>query len=182
MKERVLLEGADFELVIRRLCCELIENHGDFSNSAILGLQPRGIYLSGRIVKFLEEHYNIHVPHGQLDVTFHRDDFRRKESPLIPNSTKLNFTLEGKKVILIDDVLYTGRTIRSGMDAMLTFGRPEKVELLVLIDRRYSRHLPIQPDYTGLSVDTISRQRVEVHWEDSEGKDNVVLFTPQNDG
>jgi len=113
-----------------------------------------------------------------LDATFHRDDFRRKEVPLIPNKTDINFEIEGKKVILIDDVLYTGRTIRSGMDAMLAFGRPSRMELLVLIDRRYSRHLPIQPDYKGMSVDTIARQRVSVHWKEIEGKDKVLLYTP----
>lgn len=177
MKERLILESDQFNLVIKRLCCELIENHDDFSASAILGLQPRGIYLARRILKFLKEHYNLDIKSGVIDATFYRDDFRRKETPLIPSSTKLDFILEGKKVILIDDVLYTGRTIRAGMDAMLAFGRPAKVELLVLIDRQYSRHLPIQPDYTGMKVDTIEEQRVNVQWEETDGKDKVVLFT-----
>ena len=180
MKEREILEGAQFNLVIRRLCCELIENHDDFSNSVILGLQPRGIYLAKRIVEILDQHFNRKVTLGNLDATFHRDDFRRKESPLIPSKMDINFIIEGKKVILIDDVLYTGRSIRSGMDAMLAFGRPSKVELLVLIDRRYSRHLPIQPDYTGLSVDTIAQQRVEARWKEAEGEDKIILFTPED--
>ena len=178
MIERNILEKAQFNLVIKRLCCELIENHNDFSDSVILGLQPRGTYLAKRIVDFLKEQYNIAVKYGTLDATFHRDDFRRKEVPLIPNKTDISFEIEGKKVILIDDVLYTGRTIRSGMDAMLAFGRPSRMELLVLIDRRYSRHLPIQPDYKGLSVDTIAQQRVSVHWKEIEGKDKVLLYTP----
>ena len=179
MKERKILEGKQFNLVIRRLCCELIENHNDFSDSVILGLQPRGIFLAQRIVDFLSEHFGISVIHGNLDATFHRDDFRRKDSPLIPNKMDIDFIIEGKKVVLIDDVLYTGRTIRSGMDAMLAFGRPSRVELLVLIDRRYSRHLPIQPDYTGMSVDTIARQRVSARWKEAEGEDVVILFTPE---
>ena len=177
MKERIILQNDQFNLVIKRLCCELIENHNDFSNSALLGLQPRGIYLANRIHQFLTDHYGLNVKKGNIDATFYRDDFRRKESPLIPNPTKLDFFVEGRKVILIDDVLYTGRTIRAGMDAMLAFGRPAKVELLVLIDRQYSRHLPIQPDYTGMKVDTIEEQRVNVNWEEIDGKDRVVLFT-----
>lgn len=177
MKERAILESEQFNLVIKRLCCELIENHNDFSASALLGLQPRGIYLASKIHKFLTSHYNLNVQKGILDATFYRDDFRRKESPLIPSSTRLDFILEGKKVILIDDVLYTGRTIRSGMDAMLAYGRPAKVELLVLIDRQYSRHLPIQPDYIGLKVDTIEGQRVTVKWEETDGRDQVLLHT-----
>jgi len=176
-KERVILESDQFNLVIKRLCCELIENHDNFSSSVIIGLQPRGIYLAKRIHEFLYEHYQLDVKKGSLDATFFRDDFRRKESPLIPNSTKLEFTLEGKNVILIDDVLYTGRTIRSGMDAMLAFGRPEKVELLVLIDRQFGRHVPIQADYTGLKVDTIEEQRVNVQWQELDGNDKVILFT-----
>ena len=177
MKERIILGQDQFNLVIKRLCCELIENHNDFASSAILGLQPRGIYLASRIHQCLLEDHGIDVKKGSLDATFFRDDFRRKDTPLIPSSTKLDFILEGKRVILIDDVLFTGRTIRSGMDAMLAFGRPKKVELLVLIDRLYSRDLPIQPDYTGLTVDTIEHQRVKVQWKESDKKDQVVLFT-----
>ena len=177
MKERAILESDQFNLVIKRLCCELIENHDDFSSTVILGLQPRGIFLANRIHEFLTEHYHIDVKKGNIDATFFRDDFRRQEIPLIPSSTNLDFAIEGKNVILIDDVLYTGRTIRSGMDAMLAFGRPAKVELLVLIDRQYSRHVPIQPDYTGMRVDTIEEQRVNVQWKESEGKDKVLLFT-----
>ena len=179
MNKRVILQSAQFNLVIKRLCCELVENHGDFSSSVILGLQPRGTYLAKRIVDFLTTHYKVKIQYGNLDATFHRDDFRRQESPLIPSSTSIDFIIEAKKVVLIDDVLYTGRTIRSGIDAMMTFGRPSKVELLTLIDRRYSRHLPIQPDYTGLSVDIIAQERVEVHWNEIEGKDKVILYTPE---
>jgi len=177
MKERVILESDQFNLVIKRLCCELIENHNDFLSTVIIGLQPRGIFLANRIHQILTEHYKLDVKNGTIDATFFRDDFRRNENPLIPNSTKLDFALEGKRVILIDDVLYTGRTIRAGMDAMLAFGRPAKVELLVLIDRQFGRHVPIQPDYTGLKVDTIEEQRVNVQWQESDGKDKVILFT-----
>lgn len=178
MKPRIILNTQHFALTVNRLCYQLIENHNDFSDSAIIGLQPRGIYLAGRIhnqlLKILGKK---DILCGNLDVTFYRDDFRRRENLLIPKSTQLDFIIEGKKVILIDDVLYTGRTIRAGLDAMLSFGRPKSVELLVLIDRRYSRHLPIQPDYVGKRVDAIASEKVKVDWKETEGEDKVWLLT-----
>jgi pyrimidine operon attenuation protein/uracil phosphoribosyltransferase len=117
---------------------------------------------------------------GNLDITFYRDDFRRREKPIIPSITNIDFSIENKRVILVDDVLYTGRTIRSGLDALLTFGRPSKVELLVLIDRRFSRDLPLQPDYVGKTVDTLISERVSVEWKETEGEDKVVLFTKES--
>lgn len=178
MQNLTLLDGQKFQITIQRLCHQLIENHNDFSNSVILGIQPRGIFLSNRIASELR---NI-LPHadilnGDLDITFFRDDFRRREGPLVPNSTKIDFIIEGKKVILIDDVLWTGRTIRSAMDAMLAFGRPEKVELLVLVDRRFSRHLPIEPDYIGIQVDSINSQKVLVTWKEADQEDKVILLS-----
>lgn len=174
---RPILSSKQIEIIIRRLCFQLIENHGDFSNSVILGLQPRGIYLAERIqeqlVQILKQP-NILL--GSLDATFFRDDFRRRSNPLIPNKTNIDFIIEKKKVILIDDVLFTGRTIRAGLDAMQAYGRPERVELLVLVDRRYSRHLPIEPNYVGTVVDTTWNERVEAKWKKTEGKDQVVLY------
>lgn len=119
---------------------------------------------------------------GNLDITFYRDDFRRRENPLIPSATNIDFVIENKKVVLVDDVLYTGRTIRAGLDALLAFGRPEKVELLTLIDRRFNRDLPIQPDYVGKTVDTLVSERVSVEWKEIEGEDKVVLYTPDTNG
>ena len=115
--------------------------------------------------------------YSNLDITFFRDDFRRRETPIVPNSTKIDFIIEGKKVILVDDVLWTGRTIRAAMDAMMAFGRPEKVELLVLVDRRFSRHLPIEPDYIGIQVDSINSQKVAVSWKETDQEDKVVLVS-----
>lgn len=175
MQTRLLLNSNNFEITLNRLCHQLIENHDQFENSVIIGLQPRGIFVAQRIQKILEKtlpEAKIHC--GFLDITFHRDDYRRREV-VLPNSTKIDFIIENKKVILIDDVLFTGRTIRAGMDAMLAFGRPEKVELLVLVDRRYNRHLPIAPDYTGITVDTITTQKVKVQWNETDGNDAVLL-------
>jgi pyrimidine operon attenuation protein/uracil phosphoribosyltransferase len=178
MQELTLLDGQKFQITIQRLCRQLIENHNDFSNSVIIGIQPRGIYLAKRIA---EELKNIlpesHIHQGDLDITFFRDDFRHRDSPILPNQTKIDFIVEDKQVILIDDVLWTGRTIRAGLDAMLAFGRPKKVELLVLVDRRYSRHLPIEPDYIGIRVDSIASQKVVVNWNETEGNDKVILLS-----
>jgi pyrimidine operon attenuation protein/uracil phosphoribosyltransferase len=178
MQNLTLLEGKKFQITLERLCHQLIENHNDFSDTVILGIQPRGIYLSKRIAKELNNILPKHdVKNGILDITFYRDDFRRGDSPLVPNSTQIDFIIEGKKVILVDDVLWTGRTIRAAMDAMLAFGRPAKVELLVLVDRRYSRQLPIEPDYIGIKVDAISSQKVVVSWQEADKNDKVILVS-----
>jgi len=178
MEKQVILNSRHFELTIKRLCHQLIESHNDFSESVLIGLQPRGVNVVSRLKKELEQVLGQEVICGNLDITFYRDDFRRREKPLIPSATNIDFVIEGKKVILVDDVLYTGRTIRSGLDALLAFGRPQKVELLTLIDRRFRRDLPIQADYVGKSVDTLISERVLVEWNEIDGEDKVVLYTP----
>ena len=114
------------------------------------------------------------IPYGKLDITFYRDDVRTGLHQL--NQTDIPFSIENKNVILIDDVLWTGRTIRAALDALLTFGRPERVELCILIDRRFSRQLPIQADYVGKSIDSIITQKVKVYWAEKDGKDEVALL------
>jgi pyrimidine operon attenuation protein/uracil phosphoribosyltransferase len=180
MEKQVILNEKHLELTLNRLCYELIESHNDFSDTVLVGLQPRGIHVVSRLKKQLETILQKNVLCGNLDITFFRDDFRRRERPLIPSITNLDFSIENKKVVLVDDVLYTGRTIRSGLDALLTFGRPSKVELLVLIDRRFRRDLPIQADYVGKAVDTLISERVSVEWKETEGEDKIVLFTKEN--
>jgi pyrimidine operon attenuation protein/uracil phosphoribosyltransferase len=176
MQKRLLLDQAHIEITIRRLCHQLIENHDDFSNSSLIGLQPRGIYLAQRIHQYLLEILKIpSLRFGVLDVTFYRDDFRRREISA-PSSTSIDFIVENQRVILVDDVFFTGRTIRAGLDALLDFGRPEKVELLTLVDRRYKRHLPIAPDYIGIEVDTITSEKVKVEWQETDGRDAIWLF------
>lgn len=182
MEGQVILNEKQFELTLQRLCHQLIENHDDFSKTVLIGLQPRGIHVLNRLKQLLEEKLKHNVQCGNLDITFYRDDFRRREKPLIPSATNIDFILENKCVVLIDDVLYTGRSIRSGMDALLAYGRPSKVELLTLIDRRFKRHLPIQADYVGKTVDTVVSERVTVTWNEIEGKDQVILFTQSEHG
>ena len=168
-KPKSILNREQLNITIHRLCHQLMENHSDFSNTVLIGLQPRGVMLAARLQQCLDEiHPEFNVELGSLDITFYRDDFRRRKNPLVPSSTQLNVSLEDKKVVLIDDVLYTGRTVRAALDAMLDFGRPCSVELLVLIDRRLSRHVPIQPDYVGHTVDVVAEERVTVEWGDNE--------------
>ena len=180
MLNPTLLDGQKFQITIQRLCRQLIENHNDFSNSVIIGIQPRGIYLAKRIAAELRQILPAStILQGDLDITFYRDDFRRREQ-LVPNQTRIDFLIEGKKVILMDDVLWTGRTIRSAMDALMAFGRPEKIEYLTLVDRRYSRHIPVTADYTGIEVDSIASQKVVVSWKETDGEDKVVLLSDKN--
>ena len=177
MEKQVILNSKHLELTLKRLSHELIESHNDFSDTVLVGLQPRGIYVVTQLKKQLEIILGKEIVCGNLDITFFRDDFRRREKPLIPSITNIDFSLENKKVVLVDDVLYTGRTIRAGLDALLTFGRPSKVELLVLIDRRFRRDLPIQADYVGKMVDSLISERVSVEWQEIEGEDKIVLYT-----
>jgi pyrimidine operon attenuation protein/uracil phosphoribosyltransferase len=179
---RIILEGKQLGISIHRLCHQLIEVHGRFDQSVIIGLQPRGIFLARRIHKQLTEITgNKQIPYGNLDVTFYRDDFRRKD--LVPNKTDIDFIIEDKNVVLVDDVLFTGRTIRAGLDAMMAFGRPADVELLVLIDRRYSRNVPIQAKYVGKTIDSVASEKVKVDWAEIEGQDRVWLLSQEkNEG
>ena len=171
-----LLTSKAFGLTVDRLCYQLIEDHGDLNGVALIGLQPRGILLARRLREVLKGILGKEVlQYGELDITFHRDDFRQRGSLPQPSITQLDFSLDDRKVVLVDDVLFTGRTIRAGLDAMLAFGRPSAVQLLVLIDRRFNRELPIQPDYVGRWVDSIGDQRVTVEWKETDGADRVLL-------
>ncbi len=181
MSQRILLDSRQMHMILNRLCCQLIEDHNQFENTVIIGLQPRGVFLAERIVQLLKSNYQIqNIQYGMLDITFFRDDFRRREDPLRANATKMDFLVEGKHVILIDDVLFTGRSIRAALDAMQSFGRPEDVSLCVLIDRRFSRHLPIQPDYVGHVVDAVASEKVKVKWEEQDQEDAVYLLREDN--
>ena len=169
-----VLNQQQISLTIKRLANQILESTGQLENTVLVVLQPRGVFFSERIVKELaQELDSSQVQYGKMDITFYRDDIRKELH--VPNQTDIRFSMEGKKVILIDDVLYTGRTIRAALDALMDFGRPESVQLMVLIDRRYSRQLPIQPDYTGKSIDSIITQKVKVFWQERDGRDEVVL-------
>lgn len=174
MSDTILLNGNQIQLTIERLSREVIESI-NFQNSVIIGVQPRGVLLAEKIHQKIFDLTGQSIPFGKIDTTFHRDDFRRGKS-LNAKVTEIDFHIEEKNVLLIDDVLYTGRTIRAAMDALLSFGRPLKVELLVLIDRRFNRELPIQPDFVGNIVDTIEKVDVEVRWAVNATEKNEVVF------
>src|SRR5262249_32267411 len=159
-----ILTQQQLSITIRRLAHQVLENHVNLADTVIIGLQPRGVFLSDQVVAVIKKEVpNIPVQYGKLDITFYRDDIRKELH--IANQTDIPFSIEGKILVLIDDVLYTGRTIRAALDALLDFGRPEKVELCVLIDRRFSRQFPIQPDYVGKAIDSIISQKVKVFWK-----------------
>lgn len=182
MVTKTLIGPKEIDVILRRLACQLVENHNEFGETVLIGLQPRGIPLLERLTKILRVDYGIeHISVGRLDTTFYRDDFRRRNTPLQANQTHIDFLVEGKRVVFVDDVLFTGRSIRAALDAILSFGRPSEIELMVLIDRRFSRELPIQPDYVGRQVDSIASERVKVEWTESSGKDRVSIVQTEGD-
>ncbi|MBQ0733235.1 bifunctional pyr operon transcriptional regulator/uracil phosphoribosyltransferase PyrR [Aquimarina celericrescens] len=176
MSQKLLLSAKEIDIILHRLACQLIENHTHFKDTVLIGIQPRGTFLADRIKQILVDDYQLeNVKLGYLDITFYRDDFRRGEKPLEANTTHIDFAVEDKRIVFIDDVLYTGRSIRAALTAVQSFGRPQEIELLTLIDRRFSRHLPIQPNYRGRQVDAINQEKVKVLWIENEGEDAVYL-------
>jgi len=176
LKERELLNKQEIEITIERLCRQLIENHNDFENTVIIGVQPRGTLLSNRVISKLKTLVSeTNIQSGNVDISFYRDDLMRRDEPIIPQEMDMDLSVEGKNVVLIDDVLFTGRSIRSAIDALMTFGRPNSVELLTLSDRRYSRHLPIQPNYVGRTIDALESEKVVVEWEEFNGSDRILM-------
>jgi pyrimidine operon attenuation protein/uracil phosphoribosyltransferase len=181
-KGRIIIGQQRFELTIERLCHQLIEEHEQFEHSCLVAIQPRGTYLANRIVSRLQSILNINkLPYGKLDITFYRDDFRTRDKPLKASKTEMDFLVEDKRVILVDDVLYTGRTVQAALTALNHYGRPLEVELLSLVDRRFNRHLPIQSNFTGLTVDSVDRAYVKVEWKEIDGEDRILLFADKNE-
>ena len=176
IEERQILNQQDINITIERLCQQLIEHHNNFNNTVIVGVQPRGTFLSNRIITKLKQLLKTNnIASGNLDISFYRDDLRRREEPIVPQVMDMNLSLEGKNVVLIDDVLFTGRSIRSAIDALMAFGRPKSVELLILIDRRFGRDLPIQPNYVGRTIDAIDSEKVIVEWKETTGTDRILM-------
>ena len=175
MTSKILLSEKKLEIILNRLCHQLKEKHGDFSKTILVGLQPRGTLLLDRLITLLNKQGFKDLKHGKLDTTFFRDDYRTSEKPLNANRTEMNEAVEGMDVVFVDDVLFTGRSIRSALTAIDVYGRPNSIELLVLIDRRFSRHLPIQPDYLGVQIDALQGDRVRVVWSNNPVKNIVYL-------
>ena len=173
---RRILNNKQIDIIIRRLCHQLIENHQDFSNSVIISLLPRGQQVANKIINKLEEIIGNQISRGELDISFYRDDLRRNTEPIVPHKMNMDVSVDNKQVVIIDDVLYTGRSVRSAIDALMPFGRPKSIELLVLIDRRLSRHLPIQPDYVGKVIDSIDSEKVIVTIGEEDENDNIIIL------
>ena len=176
MPKKVLLDSKKIDIILNRLVCQLVENHKDFDNTVLIGLQPRGTFLIDKILEIFNNKYpKINIKSGILDFTFFRDDFRRSKKTLSASSTQINFSVENKNVVLIDDVLFTGRSIKAAMSSMDSYGRPNSIELLVLIDRRYKREIPIEANYCGAKIDTFKGDRVNVVWG-KNSKDNIIYI------
>ena len=183
MSQRVLIDRTRMELVLLRLAHQLLEHHPQLENCCLVGIQPRGVLLARRVRDVLNRLYpDLKLPYAELDVTFHRDDLRRSSTPIVPESTHVppDFTTEDRVVILVDDVLYTGRTVQAALAAILAFGRPRSTELLVLVDRRRKRELPIEAHYVGVAVDTLDHERVLVRWPDNPAETNLVVIQSQH--
>lgn len=177
-KGKAILEKERFGLTLDRLANQLIENYGNFENTAIIGIQERGVILADRMSEMILLNQKTAVfLLGKLDISFYRDDFRTRNTPIKVSQTDIEFNLDGMNVILVDDVLYSGRTVQSAMSAIQDFGRPKKIELVVLVDRRFNRHLPIQADYVGITVDALNEAYVSVEWEHLNGLDRILFYS-----
>ncbi len=175
-KSKTILKDERFALTIDRLCHQLIEKYDNFENTCMIGIQEGGVLMGDRIYARLLAILEVEkLDYGKLDITFYRDDFRTRTKPLKASSTEMNFLIEGKQVILLDDVLYTGRSVHAAMTALQHYGRPENVELMVMVDRRFNRHFPIQSDYVGLTIDALDEAYVKVEWAEN-GKDKIKLI------
>ena len=181
-KGKIIIGQKRFALTIERLCHQLIEQHGHFEQTCLIGLQPRGIHLSNRLYQRLSDILSIDsIEYGRLDITFYRDDFRTRAKPLYASKTEMDFLVENKRVLLVDDVLYTGRTVQAALTALNHYGRPRQVELVSLVDRRFNRHLPIHSDYVGITIDALDEAYVRVEWSELGQEDRVLLFANKQD-
>ncbi len=173
----VLMSASTLRLSISRMAHQVAEHHTPADRLIILGIQKGGVHLANRLAAELGRLLDHPVPSGQLDAALHRDDLHRRPAPPI-HPTNLPGDLTGAVVILVDDVLFSGRTVRAALDALHDFGRPERVQLAVLIDRHGHRQLPIQADFVARKIETRNRERVEVTWAETGGDDCVYLLTP----
>lgn len=179
-RPKTILADQRFQVTVDRICHKLIEKYDDFDSTAIVGIQQRGVLFAERLRHRLQELLpKIQPEYGKLDITFFRDDFRTRAEPLQASSTEIDFLMEDKRVILVDDVLYTGRTVHAAISALQQFGRPRSVELVVMVDRRFNRMFPIKSNYVGITVDALNEDYVKVEWKEVEGRDKILFFTAQ---
>ena len=177
-KGRQILSPERFKITLQRLASQIIENYSPKEPLIIVGIQEKGVILAERLIEIIQDTYpKQKIQLGKLDITFYRDDFRMRQTPLKANATQLDFDIESKKILLVDDVLYTGRTIQAAMSSLQDFGRVERIELLTMVDRKFNRHLPIKTDYTGIEVDAVDEAYVSVEWNHLDGEDKVLIYS-----
>lgn len=180
---RIILNAEKFDLTIERLAYKLIEDYDNFEDTCFVGIQTGGVMLAQRLIEKIAEIAAVSIPFGKLDITFYRDDFRTSKKPLAANINEMNFVVENQRVILIDDVLYTGRSVQAALTALNHYGRALDVKLLVMVDRRFNRQIPVRADYAGIAVDALNEAYVRVDWQnadvegiDTEGGDKILFF------
>jgi len=180
MQEKIkarVMDSRKIKRAIHRMTTEIVERNHNLKNLVIVGIRTRGIYLGKRISKLIKELEKIDIPVGVLDITLYRDDFSEIEAQHIVRKTEINFSVSKKDVLLVDDVLFTGRTIRAAMDSLIDLGRPQTIQLLVLIDRGH-RELPIRADYVGKVLPTSKRELVQVRLKEIDNSDEVLITEP----
>ena len=169
-----ILDAADIDRILTRITHKILEVHRGAENLTLIGIQTRGVYLAKRLQVKIKEIEGIEIPTGDMDITLYRDDWTRISHQPVVQATDILFSVDEKQIILVDDVLYTGRTTRAAMDAVIDFGRPDRIELAVLVDRGH-RELPIQADYVGKVVETRRREKINVLVTEHDGEDKVVM-------
>ena len=174
MTARTIMIGRDIDRSLDRISLEIVERNHGVADLSIVGIHTGGVFLAQRIKRRIEEREGVTLPAGNLDITPYRDDWSLISQNPIVKKSEIGFLLEDRRVILVDDVLFTGRTIRAALDAIMDYGRPLSIQLAVLIDRG-GRELPIQPDYVGMAVAASAGERVDVLLDEKDGRDEVVL-------
>jgi pyrimidine operon attenuation protein/uracil phosphoribosyltransferase len=175
-KKRVVIDASGFERTLTRLAHEILEHNKGAENIALVGIRTRGEFLAQRLVKRIQQIEHRELPFGFLDITLYRDDLREKLNQPIMKGTVIAFDITGKDIILVDDVLFTGRTIRAALDELIDLGRPDSIQLAVMIDRGH-RELPIKADFVGKSIPTAPDEEVRVLMKEVDGEDAVVLIS-----
>lgn len=173
-KHRQILDGKEIDRILKRMACEIIEAHPTTKNVALLGIHTRGVFLARRLQKHIRAFDGGELTVGEIDITLYRDDWTQMSAQPVVKTTDIAFSVDNKQIILVDDVLYTGRTVRAAMDAAIDFGRPSRIELAVLVDRGH-RELPIQSNYTGYCIKTDRSEVVNVLLQEYDGEDRVTL-------
>jgi pyrimidine operon attenuation protein/uracil phosphoribosyltransferase len=170
-----ILRQKEIELLLHRMALEILEKNKDLSNLIIIGIKTRGVYLAKKIVSFIKEYEGVEVPCSSLDITLYRDDLSQISKKPVVKTTQLDINTQGKTIVLVDDVLYTGRTIRSALDALFDLGRPNSVQLAVLIDRGH-KQLPISANFTGKFIPTSKKEIIKVNMIETDGVEEVCIF------